>query len=140
MTLLLDLLITAMLVIGGSFALIGSYGLLRLKDPFQRLHAPTKGSTLGVGAVLAASALAHLARGQGASWHEVLVTVFIFLTAPVTALYLARVHLHRSKSTPDLPAPSSAGHWASQDLTLEEVVEEIPEETARQAAIVHKSE
>ena len=119
MTLLLDLLITAALIIGGAFALIGSYGLLRLKDPFQRLHAPTKGSTLGVGAVLVASALVHLARGQGASWHEVLVTLFIFLTAPLTALYLARVHLHGALTRPDLPAPAGKSDWASADLTLE---------------------
>lgn len=119
MTLLLDLLITAALIIGGAFSLIGSYGLLRLKDPFQRLHAPTKGSTLGVGAVLVASALAHLARGQGASWHEVLVTLFIFLTAPLTALYLARVHLHLARPRPDLPTAEGQGDWASADLTLE---------------------
>jgi multicomponent K+:H+ antiporter subunit G len=119
MTLLLDLLITAALVIGGAFALIGSYGLLRLKDPFQRLHAPTKGSTLGVGAVLVASALVHLARGQGASWHEVLVTLFIFLTAPLTALYLARVHLHQARPKPELPGPATASGWANSDLQLE---------------------
>ena len=119
MTLLLDLLITAALVIGGAFALIGSYGLLRLKDPFQRLHAPTKGSTLGVGAVLVASALVHLARGQGASWHEVLVTLFIFLTAPLPALYLARVHLHQARPKPELPGPATASGWANSDLQLE---------------------
>ena len=116
---ILDLLISLALIIGGAFALIGSYGLLRLKDPFQRLHAPTKGSTLGVGAVLVASALAHLARGQGASWHEVLVTLFIFLTAPLTALFLARVHLHRAAPRPDLPPALFATSWASADLTLE---------------------
>lgn len=116
---ILDLLITAALIIGGAFALIGSYGLLRLKDPFQRLHAPTKGSTLGVGAVLVASALAHFARGQGASWHEALVTLFIFLTAPLTALYLARVHLHRAMPKPPLPEPATGSNWASSDLGLE---------------------
>lgn len=133
---ILEALISAALIIGGTFALIGSYGLLRLKDPFQRLHAPTKGSTLGVGAVLVASAIAHLARGAGASWHEVLVTLFIFLTAPLTALYLARVHLHRAKQAPDLPAPSSGLHWASKDLSLEETVEK----TANETAIVYKNE
>lgn len=116
---ILEVLITAALIVGGSFALIGSYGLLRLRDPFQRLHAPTKGSTLGVGAVLVASSLAHLARGAGASWHELLVTLFIFLTAPLTALYLARVHLHRMAPKPDLPAPTGKTAWASADLALE---------------------
>ncbi|MBL4926777.1 Na+/H+ antiporter subunit G [Fuscibacter oryzae] len=125
---ILDLLITAALIIGGAFALIGSYGLLRLKDPFQRLHAPTKGSTLGVGAVLVASALAHFARGQGASWHEVLVTGFIFLTAPLTALYLARVHLHRAEPKPPLPSPATGSGWASRDLGLENIQPEREKE------------
>ena len=61
----LELIMSALLVIGGIFGLIGSYGLLRLKDAMQRLHAPTKASTVGLGAVLIASAIA------AASWHEV---------------------------------------------------------------------
>lgn len=115
-----DLLITAALVIGGVFGLIGSYGLLRLKDPVQRLHAPTKGSTLGLGAVLLGSALARLVHGPGASWHEVLVTVFIFLTAPLTALFLARVHLHRGVKPGAVPPTSTGAPWALDDLKLDE--------------------
>lgn len=120
MTLFLDILISAALVVGGLFGLIGSYGLLRLREPMQRLHAPTKGTTLGVGAVLVASACARALHGPGASWHEILVTVFLFLTAPLTALFLARVHLHRTLDRATLPPTATGAPWASADLTLDE--------------------
>ena len=43
----------ALLVLAGaSLALIGSVGLLRMKTFYERLHPPTKGTTLGTGLVL----------------------------------------------------------------------------------------
>ena len=48
-------LIAALLVIGGVFTLVGAIGMLRFKDFYMRLHAPTKATTLGVGGVLLAS-------------------------------------------------------------------------------------
>ena len=79
MTLLADYAIAALLVLGGVFGLIGSFGLLKLKDPMQRLHAPTKASTLGVGATLIASALGIASAGQGFAWQEILISAFLFL-------------------------------------------------------------
>ena len=48
-----------LLVCGGILTLLGSLGLVRLKDFFARVHAPTMGSTLGTYCVLAASLLAR---------------------------------------------------------------------------------
>ena len=104
----LELIIAALLVLGGIFGLIGSYGLLRLKDAMQRLHAPTKASTVGLGAVLIASAIA------GGSWREVLVTLFIFLTAPLTALYLAKTLIHSHINSADVPPAANGAKWAAQ--------------------------
>ena len=52
-----EILISAMLVIGGAFGLVGSYGLVKLPDQMTRLHAPTKAATLGVGGIMIASLL-----------------------------------------------------------------------------------
>ena len=91
----LDLLLAVLLVIGAAFALIGSWGLARLSDFFKRLHGPTKASTLGVGCVLIASMLYFTFRpgATGASLHELLITLFVFLTAPISAHLLVKAAL-----------------------------------------------
>jgi multicomponent K+:H+ antiporter subunit G len=113
MTVLADYAIAALLVLGGAFGLIGSFGLLKLKDPMQRLHAPTKATTIGVGAALVASALDLVMLGQGVTWQEVLVAVFLFLTAPLSALYLAKTHLARSIDRTSLPPTGTKADWAT---------------------------
>lgn len=91
---ILDALIALSILIGAGFALVGSIGLVRLGDLYSRLHGPTKATTLGTGGLLIASALYFSGRGGGLSLHELLVTVFLFLTAPVSAHMLARAGLH----------------------------------------------
>jgi len=113
MTTLAELLVAALLVIGGLFGLIGSWGLLRLKDRMQRLHAPTKATTLGVGTALVALAFeVWLVQGRLA-WREALVVVFFFATAPLSALFIAKVHLFRTVPRGNLPATGTATDWAS---------------------------
>lgn len=96
-------LIAAMLLLGGVFALVGAIGMARFGDFFMRLHAPTKATTLGVGGILIASLLARWSSGQFAV-HELLITLFLFLTAPVSANLLAKAALHlRLTSRASLP-------------------------------------
>jgi multicomponent K+:H+ antiporter subunit G len=93
MTTAIELLVAFLLLAGAGFALIGSLGLARLADFYRRLHGPTKASTLGVGCTLMASSLYFSTTGPGLSLHEVLVTVFLFITAPVSAHLLAKAAL-----------------------------------------------
>lgn len=109
---LLDLALSALLVGGGLFALVGSYGLIRLPRPMQRLHAPTKATTIGVGAALAVSALDLLGQGQ-VSWQELLITLFLLLTAPVSALFLAKTLILRGEADPNLPPSPTGKPWAT---------------------------
>jgi multicomponent K+:H+ antiporter subunit G len=94
-------LIAALLGVAGVFALVGAVGMLRFPDFFMRLHAPTKATTLGVGGVLLASMVLSWARG-GFGVHELLITIFLFVTAPISASLLAKAAIH-------LRAPSKAG-------------------------------
>lgn len=111
-----EILISVLLVVGAAFTLIGAYGLVKLPDLMSRLHAPTKATTLGVGGVLIASMLYFAEVDRGLSWHELLITVFLFLTAPVTAHMVAKAHLHRDRAAADrLPPSSSRGGWATLD-------------------------
>lgn len=101
---LLELLLSFLILNGALFTFIGSLGLVRLPDFYTRLHGPTKATTLGVGSLLIASALYFSTRGEGISLHEVLVTLFLFITAPVSAHLLSKVALHlRLRSLATVP-------------------------------------
>ncbi|MDT8364733.1 MAG: Na+/H+ antiporter subunit G [Nitrosomonas sp.] len=91
---MLEFLISLLIIIGAVFAFIGSLGLARLRDFYTRLHGPTKATTLGVGSLLIASALYFSLIEQSISLHEVLVALFLFMTAPVSAHMLAKAALH----------------------------------------------
>ena len=112
MNLAIEILISALLVIGGSFGLIGSFGLLKLREPMQRLHAPTKATTVGVGASLIAAALTMAWQTGAASWQGVMVAVFLFLTAPLSGLMLAKAQRHLAR--PELPPTGTQAPWAGE--------------------------
>lgn len=108
MRILTEGLLAAFLVVGGFFALVGSIGLLRLPDFFMRLHAPTKATTLGVGGLLAASML-HFALDGRPTFYELLVSAFLFVTAPVSASTLAKAALALRLPSRAEPPPEAEG-------------------------------
>ncbi|MFC3096099.1 Na+/H+ antiporter subunit G [Alteromonas sediminis] len=94
MSFTVELIISVLLVIGSVFVLIGSIGLLRLQDLYVRLHAPTKATTVGLGSILVASMI-YMTFVQGFfSINELLITLFLVITAPVTAHILAKAAMH----------------------------------------------
>lgn len=103
-----QVVIAAMLVVGGVFALVGAVGMLRFPDFFMRLHAPTKATTLGVGGVLVASMAVNWARGNYGV-HELLITLFLFITAPVSANLMAKAALHL-RTPSKAPVPPDQPH------------------------------
>lgn len=84
-----------LLIVAGLLAAIGAYGLVRLPDFFTRMHPPAMGSTLGAGCVLLASILVSSAAAGRPVVHALVITLFIVITAPVTAMLLARAALYR---------------------------------------------
>jgi multicomponent K+:H+ antiporter subunit G len=85
-----------LLIAAGLLAVIGSFGLLRMPDFFTRMHPPAMSATLGVGCVLIASMLVSSAAAGRVVVHELLITLFVAMTAPVTAMMLARAAVYRS--------------------------------------------
>lgn len=90
---LLEWLLAATLMASAFFILVGAVGQIRLPDFFMRLHAPTKSSTLGVGGMLVVSMVVAAAQGR-AGFAELLITLFVFVTAPVSANMMAQAALH----------------------------------------------
>ncbi|WP_433852662.1 Na+/H+ antiporter subunit G [Stenotrophomonas nitritireducens] len=104
-----QILLSALLLFGCFFILVGALGLVRLSDFFKRLHAPTKASTLGVGCVLVCSVAYHIFLGEDPQPRELLITVFLFITAPISAHMMAKAALSlMMESRPEVPGDSSA--------------------------------
>ena len=94
MSLALEIIVSICLLLGAGFALVGSIGLARLPDFYMRLHGPTKASTLGVGGIIVGSLIFFSTRGEGLSLHEILIAIFLFITAPVSAHIVGKAALH----------------------------------------------
>jgi multicomponent K+:H+ antiporter subunit G len=99
-----EIVIAALALFGAGFTLLGSWGLAKLSDFGKRLHGPTKASTLGVGCLLLASMLWFGLAGTP-SLHELLITVFLFITAPVSAHLLIKSAMASDPSLRPPPPP-----------------------------------
>lgn len=91
---IVDAILSFLLVAGASFAFIGSLGLVKLPDFYMRLHGPTKATTLGIGCILGASIIYAAAANETFTLNEFLISIFLFITAPVSAHLLAKAALH----------------------------------------------
>jgi multicomponent K+:H+ antiporter subunit G len=91
------LLTAALVFFGASITLIGSVGLLRLRNFYSRVHAPTLGTTLGTGAILIASIIWFSVLQSRPVIHEVLIAVFMTMTTPVTLVLLVRAAFFRDR-------------------------------------------
>ena len=109
---LVEIVISTFLVIAGVFGLVGSLGLMKFQDTMQRLHAPTKATTLGVGGVLIASMLYMLLVEDSFSFHELMITLFLFLTAPIVTLFVAQTHILMQTRRRDLPDTGTDHDWS----------------------------
>ena len=88
MNFIFELIVSLLLIAAAFFTLVGAIGLVRLQDFYMRLHSPTKASTLGVGGVLLASIAYSFSDLKFP--HELLITLFVFVTAPVSAHLLCQ--------------------------------------------------
>ena len=111
------LAVAALLVLGAGLALIGSIGLLRFRSFYERVHAPTLGTTLGIGCILLASMLFFSVVQTRFVLHEILIAVLMVVTTPVTLMLLARAALYRDRREGDgavPPPPPPRGGWSGE--------------------------
>jgi multicomponent K+:H+ antiporter subunit G len=87
-----------LLLFGSGLTLIGSIGLLRLRTFYERVHAPTLGTTLGAASVLTASMLAFSVLQTRPIVHEILIALFVTATTPVSLMLLVQAALYRDQS------------------------------------------
>ncbi len=92
------ILVAVFLLTGAFLTLIGTIGLVRFKTFYERVHAPTLGTTCGAGGVLIASIIFFSVLESRPVLHEILITVFLVVTTPVTLMLLSRAVLHRDRT------------------------------------------
>lgn len=87
-------IISILLLIGGFFVLVGSIGLVKMPDFFMRLHGPTKATTLGMASLLTAAMVLYSTTQINMSLKEILITVFLLLTAPISGYMMIKSAIH----------------------------------------------
>tara|TARA_B110000467_G_C17937492_1_gene273084 strand:- start:181 stop:513 length:333 start_codon:yes stop_codon:yes gene_type:complete len=91
---MIEWIISILLLIGGCFILVGSIGLVKMPDFFMRLHGPTKATTLGMASLLIAAMLFFSTTEAGLSVKEILISLFLLLTAPISAYMMIKSAIH----------------------------------------------
>jgi len=92
---MLEIIVSSLLIVGALFVLFGSFALIKLPDFYTRLHGPTKATTLGLGGLVLASVLYFSFGHDKANVQPLLIAVFLFISAPISAHMLIKVALHQ---------------------------------------------
>ncbi len=92
---MLEIAVSALLLIGAFFVLLGSFALVKLPDFYTRLHGPTKATTLGLGSLVLASMLFFMVGLEQMNWQPLLIAIFLFISAPITAHMLIKLALYQ---------------------------------------------
>ena len=88
----------AFVLVGAMLTFTGTLGLLRFPSFYERVHAPTLGTTLGMACILIASSIFFSVLRTRPVLHELLIAVFVTTTTPVTLVLLVRATLYRDRS------------------------------------------
>ena len=104
------IIISILLVVAGFFALTGSLGLLRLPHFYSRIHAPTLANTLSAFCLVISIMVMAISVEHRFVAHSLLISFFLIITSPVTAMLLMRAAIKR-----ELRRSEEAGGTAAQD-------------------------
>ena len=103
------LIVSLLLILGASVVLIGALGLVRLRTFYQRIHGPAITITIGTGSLLLASMLYFTTAQSRPVVHEVIITLFVLLTAPVVSMMIMRAAVYRDLRAKRADAGATAG-------------------------------
>lgn len=114
-----EVLASVLLIAGAAITLIGTCGLLRLKTFYERVHAPTLGTTLGTTFVVAASMIYFWTLGSRFVLHELLIVIFITVTTPITLLVLIRAARFRDEFESEMLAKAKKDNHSGREESHE---------------------
>lgn len=108
MNVIQQLVVAALVVVGSFFLLVGTVGLLRFPDVYNRMHASSKAATLGASSMLLAGFVYY--GPQGAGLTSLVGIVFLFITAPTGAHMISR-----SAQKMGVPFFGKAAEWPEEE-------------------------
>lgn len=94
----LAIAVVVFLIWGSGLTLLGCIGLARFSSFYDRLHMPALATSWGVGGVLIASMLYSSFHDGRPVFHEILITVFLVITTPITMMMVSRAAVHRDNT------------------------------------------
>lgn len=118
--------IAILVVVGSTLPLIGAYGFVRLRNFYDRLHAPALGTSWGSFAIVLASIMLASYLQNRPIIHEIVVGLGMLVTVPVVLMLLGRAALHRDRQeSADRPALFTVG--PDGRIVRSEDVADVPE-------------
>lgn len=111
------ILVSAFILAGAFLTLTGTIGLVRLESFYDRIHAPTLGTSWGTGAIVIGSVILFSYLESWAVMHEILIGIFVTVTTPVTFMLLGRAALYRDRSEQKAVALASQSAASSEKTT-----------------------
>ena len=109
------ILVSLLLLGGAGITLTGSIGLVRLKSFYERVHAPTIATSVGMFCILLASMVFFTVLQTRLVVHEVLIGFLVVTTTPVTLMLLTRAALHRDRLEGSTEVPPPVGQPQRED-------------------------
>lgn len=97
MPLWVALSVTTLTVAGAALTLLGTIGLARFKTFYERVHAPTLGTTLGTTLVVLAAIVFYTVVEGRLTLKPLLIGAFLTVTTPITLIVLARAAIYRDR-------------------------------------------
>ena len=126
-----DLVALAFAAAGTGLILVAALGIVRMPDLLTRMHASSKAGTLGASLILIAVAITS--PGTGVVMRVVLIILFLFLTAPLSAHLIARAG-YRSGVPLSEETDTASGKMSLMGIVRSGAARVLPYRSARASA------
>jgi multicomponent Na+:H+ antiporter subunit G len=93
-----DSIAEVVMLLGALLCLIGALGVLKLPDPFSRMHATSKATTLGL--LLVLTGVGVVLHPSGSITKLLIVGAFQLVTTPIAAHLVARASYRAENLSP----------------------------------------
>ncbi|ARO14118.1 monovalent cation/H+ antiporter subunit G [Ketogulonicigenium robustum] len=125
--------VALLVVIGATLTFVGALGLVRLRNFYDRIHAPSLGTSWGTAGVALASLIFFSASAGELLLHELIIGIFIMITTPIGMIMLAGAayvrdqrETAREADDPEV-APALAAAAAAAATEVAPVVDQVLE-------------